>query len=118
MQRWWKRAEPGKAVEALLDYLDRAENQLLRQFVKNPADAPGRTLTSVNSTRDDTSIFPRLRRVPSTIVVAAASYFVVLVGDFSGSMINNLIVLLDFSRSASLVSSSWWPSVTEPSRDV
>ncbi|MCW2760383.1 MAG: hypothetical protein JWR85_584 [Marmoricola sp.] len=53
------------------------------------------TVNMYSTGLDLSSIFPRLRRVPSTGLVAIASYVVVVLGTVSGTIIDNLITVLD-----------------------
>lgn len=53
------------------------------------------TVNMYSTGLDLSSIFPRLRRVPATSLVAIASYAVVIVGTVSGTIIDNLVTMLD-----------------------
>jgi purine-cytosine permease-like protein len=53
------------------------------------------TVNMYSTGLDLSSIFPRIRRVPATVVVGIISYVVVLLGVFIGSLIGNLTALLD-----------------------
>lgn len=53
------------------------------------------TVNMYSTGLDLSSIFPRVKRVPATVLVGVLSYIVVLLGVFIGNLIDNLTTLLD-----------------------